>query len=96
MGMIANNFVATPIPITGADFASALAWNGRNSSGVVLLPTDIIQIYWNDIQRYLKQDYEWTRTSTGFTIIINGDTITGFDATGANLTSVFEIDISRV
>ncbi len=72
--------IKSPLPITGADFATSTAWNGTNSDGITIRSTYTLQIFWNDIQRFLKEGTEWVRTSTGFYIIDNGVTINGFDA----------------
>lgn len=86
--------IKSPIRITGADFISALSWAGTNSDGVNILSSYTLQVYWNDINRFLDEGISWTRTATGFDIIVDGTVITGFDATGANSTSVFYIYIS--
>ena len=82
--------IISPIYITGANFASATAWNGSNSLNISILSSYTLQVYWNDIPRFLIEGTEWTRTSTGITIDISG-----FDATTTNLNSVFYIYISR-
>lgn len=68
--------IKSPIPITGADFATSTAWNGTNSDGITIRSTYTLQIFWNDIQRFLQEGTEWNRTSSGFNI-----TASGFDAT---------------
>lgn len=82
--------IISPLYITGANFASATAWNGNNSENISILSSYTLQVYWNDIPRFLIEGTEWTRTSTGITI-----DIAGFDATGANIDSVFYIYINR-
>lgn len=69
------------IPISGADFATATAYNNPYIVGKNL------QIFYNDINRYLEAG-EFTITSTG--IIIN---LPDFDATSTNLNSLFKIFI---
>lgn len=86
--------IVSPIRITGADFSSALSWTGTNSDGVNVLAAYTIQVFWNGLSRYLTEDSEWTRTSTGFNIIVNGSTITAFDATTTNFGDEFYISIS--
>lgn len=81
--------IISPLYITGANFASATAWNGNNSLGISILSSYTLQVYWNDVNRFLIQGTEWTRTSAGVTI-----DIAGFNATTTNLTSVFYIYIS--
>lgn len=89
----ASSAIKTPIPVTGANFASALNWTGANSSGVTIASTYTLQIFWNDANRYLVPG-EWTRTATGFNIINNGTSISGFDATGPNINDIFFVHIS--
>lgn len=81
--------IISPIRITGANFASATAWDGNNGDNINILSSYTLQVYWNDIPRFLEEGTEWTRTSTGVTI-----DIAGFDATTTNLNSVFYIYIS--
>lgn len=81
--------IQSPIYITGANFASATAWNGANAAGVTILAAYTLQVFWNDIQRFLIEGTEWSRTSTGVTILI-----ADFNATTTNLESVFFIYIS--
>lgn len=81
--------LVSPIYITGANFTSATAWDGANSLGISILSSYTLQVYWNDVNRFLIEGTEWTRTSTGITI-----DIAGFDATTTNLASVFYIYIS--
>lgn len=81
--------IQSPIYITGANFASATAWNGANSAGVTILAAYTLQVFWNDVNRFLIEGTEWSRTSTGVTILI-----TDFNATTTNLESVFFIYIS--
>lgn len=88
------NFIKSPIMITGSMFATSLGWEGANTDGLVILPSYSLQVFWNGLNRYLIQGYEWTRTSKGFDIIVNGVTITAFDALGANATDIFFISIS--
>lgn len=77
------------IRITGANFADATNWNGNNNDGISILSSMPLQIMWNGI-RWLTENVEWTRTSQGIQILI-----AGFDATGANLTDEFYVDISN-
>lgn len=72
--------IKSPIPIFGSDFATATAWNGQNSDSISIRSTYTLQVFWNDIQRFLQEGTEWNRTSSGIEIINNGTTITGFDA----------------
>lgn len=81
--------IVSPIYITGANFASATAWNGNNGDNINILSSYTLQVYWNDIPRFLIEGTEWTRTSSGITI-----DIAGFDATTTNINSVFYIYIS--
>lgn len=85
--------IKSPLPITGADFATSTAWNGTNSDGITIRSTYTLQIFWNDIQRFLQEGTEWNRTSAGFEIINNGVTISGFDAS-ANPTYSLYVYIS--
>lgn len=87
--------IISPLPITGADFASALSWTGANSYGVTILSSYALQVFWNGLNRFLESGYEFTRTTTGFSIIVNGVTITAFDATTTNFTDQFYIFISN-
>ncbi|HXU25764.1 MAG TPA: hypothetical protein VN698_00925 [Bacteroidia bacterium] len=57
------------IPITGADFSVATNYNNPKIVGKIL------QIFWNDINRYILSS-EYNQTSTGVDILIPG-----FDAT---------------
>ena len=68
-------FIKSPLPITGADFATATAWNGTNSDNVSIQSSYTLQVYWNDIQRFLTEGSEWNRTQNGFEV-----TASGFDA----------------
>lgn len=88
------SFIKSPIQIRGDDFASALSWTGTNGVGVNVLSTYTIQVFWNELNRFLIESTEWTRTANGFDIIVNGTTITGFDATGANSSDIFLVFIS--
>lgn len=86
--------IVSPIPITGADFASALSWTGTNHNGINVLAAYGIQVFWNSLSRFLQEGYEFTRTATGFDIIVNGVTITAFNSQVENLTDQFYIFIS--
>ena len=86
--------IKSPIRITGADFASALSWDGVNSDSINILPSYSLQVFWNDTNRFLDEGISWGRTATGFDIIIDGTVITAFDATTTNIDSVFYIYIS--
>ena len=81
--------IQSPIYITGADFTDATNWDGVNSAGITVLAAYTLQVFWNDIPRFLIEGTEWTRTATGVTILI-----AGFDATTTNIDSVFFIYIS--
>lgn len=80
--------IKSPLPITGADFATSTAWNGTNTDGITIRSTYTLQIFWNDIQRFLQEGTEWNRTSSGFNI-----TLSGFDAS-ANPTYSLYVYIS--
>lgn len=86
--------IKSPIMITGSMFATSLGWEGANNDGMVILPSYSLQVFWNGLNRYLIEGYEWARTAKGFDIIVNGETITAFDALGANATDIFFIFIS--
>ncbi len=75
-----GSIIKSPIRITSINFATATAWNGSNSDGITISPSYTLQVYWNDIQRFLVEGSEWSRTSGGIEIINNGTTITGFSA----------------
>src|SRR3990167_5664522 len=81
--------IPSPIQIRGDDFTGPLSWTGANGANVNVLPSYTIQVFWNELNRLLIESVEWTRTSTGFDIIVNGTTITGFDAQGANAADFF-------
>ncbi len=87
--------IVSPIRITGANFADALSWEGNNGDNINILSSYTLQVYWNDANRFLDEGISWSRTATGFDIIIDGSVITDFDATTTNLTSVFYIYISQ-
>jgi hypothetical protein len=70
----------SPMKITSFNFANATEWNGNNSYGQEVLPNTQLEVYWNDLGRFLTEGTEWARTSQGFQIINNGTTISGFDA----------------
>ncbi len=67
--------IKSPIKITGTDFVSATEWEGANSDSISILPSYTLQVFYNDIQRFLDEGSEWNRTSTGVEI-----TLAGFDA----------------
>ena len=69
------NIIKSPIRITGADFVDSTHWNGQNSDGINILPSYSLQVFYNDVQRFLDKDIEWTRTAGGLNI-----TLGGFDA----------------
>jgi len=78
MGYSGSGSVAPPtpsgsftylIPITGADFTDATNYDNPKIVGKIL------QIFWNDINRYILSS-EYAQTSTGINILIPG-----FDAT---------------
>lgn len=81
-------YIKSPLPITGTDFTTSTSWNGINADGIVIQPTYTLQVFWNDIQRFLQEGTEWTRTATGVTI-----NMAGFDAV-ANPTYSLYIYIS--
>ena len=85
--------IISPIKITSADFADATNWNGVNSYGQLILPNYTLQVFWNDVNRFLEQGTEWVRTTNGVQILNNGTTITGFDASVNDY--VFYIYISK-
>ncbi len=87
-------FVKSPIRITGADFDSALSWTGTNADGITISAGYTLQVFWNDVNRFIDKDVSWERTATGFDIIIDGNVVTDFDATTTNNNSVFYIYIS--
>lgn len=82
------------IMITGAMFASALSWEGQNSENVDILSSYSLLIFWNNFNRPLTEGYEYTRTLTGFDVINNDVTISGFDALTTNATDIFYVFIS--
>jgi hypothetical protein len=86
--------IQSPIRITGAEFTSALSWTGSNSYGVNVLAAYDLQVFWNTYNRFLDEGISWSRTSTGFDIIIDGTVVTSFDATTTNIDDVFYIYIS--
>lgn len=67
--------IKSPIKITGADFVSETEWDGANSDSITIQPSYTLQVFYNDIQRFLDEGTEWTRNSLGVTI-----TLSGFDA----------------
>lgn len=81
--------IVSPIMILGSDFADATHWTGTNSLNQVIESSYTLQVFWNDVQRYLLPG-EWIRTSTGFQILI-----VGFNATTTHIDSAFFVDISR-
>jgi len=86
--------IQSPIRITGANFASALAWEGANSDGITVLSSYTLQVFWNTYNRFLDEGISWSRTATGFDIIVDGTVVTAFDATTTNIDDVFYIYIS--
>lgn len=80
--------IKSPIRITGADFANATEWDGVNSDSLNVSAGYTLQVFWNDVNRFLEAG-EWQRTTLGIEILLPG-----FDATTTNLTSVFYIFIS--
>lgn len=85
VGSLINN----PIKITGSNFVDATNWDGANSDGVTIQSNYTLQVFYNEINRFLTEGVEWNRTLTGFTI-----TIAGFDATTTNLNDIFYVFIS--
>lgn len=71
-----GNAPISPIPITSANFVDATNWNGANGSGVVLKPTDVLQVFANYLPLFLTENTDWERTDEGVNILIPG-----FDAT---------------
>lgn len=63
--------VQSPLEVLGSDFSSATEWSDSRIESSWNL-----QVFFNDISRFLDEGTEWTRTSTGIDI-----TISGFDAT---------------
>lgn len=86
----AASAVRSPVVITGADFANATQWTGTNADSIVIPPSYKLSVFWNQVNRFLIAG-EISRTPTGFTVINNGTTITGFDATGPNNGDTFLI-----
>lgn len=69
--------IVSPIKITGNDFVSATEWQGANSDGITIRSYYTLQVFYNDVQRFLNEGDEWERTSTGINILISGfDAIT--------------------
>ena len=90
---ITSDYIISPIKVVSSEFASATEWNGANIYNQPILPAYFLQVFWNDVNRFLDVGTEWNRTSQGFEIINNGTTISGFDATANNYT--FYIYISK-
>ena len=90
---ITSEYIISPVKIISSDFANATDWNGANIYNQPILPNYYLQVFWNDVNRFLDIGTEWVRTAQGFQIINNGTTITGFDATTSNYT--FYIYISK-
>jgi hypothetical protein len=84
---ISVNSIISPIRITSINFATYNEWNGNNSYNQPILPSYKLQIFANFIARYLIQDVEWVRTTTGVKILLDG-----FNATTNEYE--FYIDIS--
>jgi hypothetical protein len=76
----------SPIRITSFNFSSATEWSGSNNNNQEVLPSYELEVYWNDLGRFLNQGTEWLRTAQGFQIINNGTTVIDFDATVNNYT----------
>ncbi len=75
-----GSILKSPIRITSIDFTSATGWGGGNSDGVTVAPSYTLQVFWNDINRFLVEGSEWSRTENGINIIVNGTTITAFNS----------------
>lgn len=87
--------IKSPIMITGSLFTSALSWDGINNDGINILAAYTLQVFWNGANKFLDEDVDWTRTSTGFDLIPNGITIpVDFDGTTTNAADIFFIFIS--
>ena len=91
---VVSGLIKSPILIRGYDFTSALSWAGTNSENITIASSYTLQVFWNDNNRYLVPGKEWTRTATGFDIIVNGTTITAFNATTDNIADTFFVSIS--
>lgn len=63
------------IRITSINFANATEYNNQNIVG------RDIQVFWNDISRYLVPNTEWQFTATGIKILVEG-----FDAQTSDYT----------
>lgn len=63
------------IRITSINFANATEYNNQNIVG------RDIQVFWNDISRYLVPNTEWQFTTTGIKILVDG-----FDAQTSDYT----------
>lgn len=67
-----SDTIKSPIKITGADFVSATLWNGQNYDSINIKATYTLQVFYNDIQRFLDEGTEWNRTSLGCNITLSG------------------------
>lgn len=64
--------VQSPIRITSDNFDSATEWAGQNDVNVPIVSSYTLQVFWNDVQRFLTPNVEWVRTATGFEILVDG------------------------
>lgn len=85
--------IESPIQIRGDDFASALSWQGTNTANVNVLSNYTIQVFYNPSSIFLTEGTDWTRTATGFDIVLGG-VFSAFDATSTNDSDIFMIFIS--
>lgn len=88
-GGSAGTVIVSPIRITGADFATATEWDGQNSGSVTVASSYTLQVFYNDINRFLEENSEWQRTTDGIEILL-----AGFDSATTNINSVFYIYMS--
>lgn len=72
---VSGSLVKSPILVLGSDFTSATEWDGANGDGITIQPQYTLQVFWNDVQIFLREGTDWNRTATGIEIIR-----AGFDA----------------
>ena len=85
--------IPSPIAVRGDDFTSQYSWTGANGANVNVLPSYTLQVLYNPASTMLTESTDWTRTATGFDIVLGG-VFSSFDATGANASDLFYIFIS--
>lgn len=74
--------IISPIKITSSDFANATDWDGENIYGINIQPYYTLQVYADSMnQRFLNENTEWVRTSTGVKILLDGFDATIYDYT---------------